>query len=119
MWAPVGRATLSNRLIKNALEFFTPRFDYFHRQLLKRSFVMSDEPPFQVLNEKDKKPQSRSYMWVFRSGEDEGPPIVLYRYYKTRAGANAKEFLNDFNGYLMTDGYTGYNVVPDVTRTAC
>lgn len=58
-------------------------------------------------------------MWVFRSGEDEGPPIVLYRYYKTRAGANAKEFLNGFNGYLMTDGYTGYNVVPDVTRTAC
>lgn len=119
MGAPVGRATLSNWLIKNAREFFTPMFDYFHRQLLKRSFVMADETPFQVLNEKDKKPQSRSYMWVFRSGEDEGPPIVLYRYYKTRAGANAKEFLNGFNGYLMTDGYTGYNVVPDVTRTAC
>ncbi len=119
MGAPVGRATLSNWLIKNAREFFTPMFDYFHRQLLKRSFVMADETPLQVLNEKDKKPQSRSYMWVFRSGEDEGPPIVLYRYYKTRAGANAKEFLNGFNGYLMTDGYTGYNVVPDVTRTAC
>lgn len=54
--APVGRATLSNWLIKNAREFFTPMFDYFHRQLLKRSFVMADETPFQVLNEKDKKP---------------------------------------------------------------
>ena len=119
MGVSIGRATLSNWLIKNAEEFFTPMFDYFHKRLLERSFIMADETPFQVLNEKDKRPQSKSYMWVFRSGEDEGPPIVLYRYYKTRAGANAKEFLDGFHGYLMTDGYTGYNVVPDVTRTAC
>lgn len=119
MGIPIGRATLSNWLIKNAEEFFAPMFDYFHRKLLERSFIMADETPFQVLNEKDKKPQSKSYMWVFRSGEDEGPPIVLYRYYKTRAGANAKEFLKGFSGYLMTDGYQGYNVVPDVTRNAC
>ena len=45
MGAPVGRATLSNWLIKNAREFFTPMFDYFHRQLLKRSFVMAYETP--------------------------------------------------------------------------
>ncbi len=119
MGVDVGRATLCNWLIKNAEEFFTPMFDYFHRELLKRSFIMADETPFQVLNEKDKKPQSKSYMWVYRSGEDEGAPIVLYRYCKTRAGANAAEFLKGYSGYLMTDGYSGYNVVPDVTRTAC
>lgn len=119
MGIDIGRATLSNWLIKNAEEFFTPMFEYFRKKLLERSFAMADETPFQVLNEKDKKPQSKSYMWVFRSGEDEGPPIILYRYYKTRAGANAAEFLEGYKGYLMTDGYSGYNVVPDVTRTAC
>ena len=59
MGAPVGRATLSNWLIKNARESLKPMFDYFHRQFLKSSFVIADETPFQVLNEKDKKPASR------------------------------------------------------------
>ena len=58
-------------------------------------------------------------MWLFRSGEDDEPPIILYKYAETRAGDNAVEFLDGFNGYLMCDGYSGYNKVPDAKRTAC
>ena len=63
--------------------------------------------------------QTQSYMWLFRSGEDEGPPIILYKYAPTRAGDNAVEFLEGYSGYLMCDGYSGYNKVPDAKRTAC
>ena len=58
-------------------------------------------------------------MWLFRSGEDGGPPIILYKYSETRAGDNAVDFLHGFKGYLMCDGYSGYNKVPDAKRTAC
>ena len=52
-------------------------------------------------------------------GEDGGLPIILYKYSETRAGNNAVEFLKGFKGYLMCDGYSGYNKVPDAKRTAC
>lgn len=44
---------------------------------------------------------------------------MLYPYTETRAGYNAKEFLKGFSGYLMTDGYSGYNELPEVTRCCC
>ena len=73
----------------------------------------------QVLHEPERRPQTKSYMWLFRSGEDGGPPIIFYKYSETRAGDNAANFLHGFKGYLMCDGYSGYNKVPDAKRTAC
>ena len=58
-------------------------------------------------------------MWLFRSGEDGLPEIILYGYTETRARYNAEAFLKGFSGYLMTDGYQGYNNLPGVTRTCC
>ena len=69
--------------------------------------------------EPERRAQTKSYMWLFRSGEDGGPPIILYKYSETRAGDNAVDFLHGFKGYLMCDGYSGYNKVPDAKRTAC
>ena len=80
---------------------------------------MADETPLQVLDEPGRCAQTKSYMWLFRSGEDGEPPIILYKYAETRAGDNAVEFLNGFKGYLMCDGYSGYNKVPNAKRTAC
>lgn len=54
---------------------------------------MMDETPVQVLKEEDRKPQTKSYFWVIRTGEDGLNPIILYNYTPTRAGANAKAFL--------------------------
>lgn len=80
---------------------------------------MADETPLQVLDEPGRCAQTKSYMWLFRSGEDGEPPIILYKYVETRAGDNAVEFLDGFKGYLMCDGYSGYNKVPNAKRTAC
>lgn len=122
-WAQYGvaitRATMANWVIRNTLDYFTPMYDYFHRQLLKREFAMADETPLQVLHESGRRAQTKSYMWLFRSGEDGEFPIILYKYAETRTGNNAVEFLEGFKGYLMCDGYSGYNKVPDAKRTAC
>ena len=47
---------------------------------------MADETPLQVLHESGRRAQTKSYMWLFRSGEDGGFPIILYKYSETRAG---------------------------------
>ena len=109
----ITRATMANWVIRNSEAFFLPMYEYFHRKLLERGFAMADETPLQVLHEPERRAQTKSYMWLFRSGEDGGPPIILYKYSETRAGDNAIDFLHGFKGYLMCDGYSGYNKVPD------
>jgi transposase/uncharacterized coiled-coil protein SlyX len=122
-WNQMGvlfnRATLANWVIYCAKNYFTPMYDYFHRELLKREFLMADETRVQVLKEPGRNAQTDSFMWLYRSGEDGLPPIILYKYTETRARYNAAEFLAGFSGYLQTDGYQGYNDLPDIRRCCC
>ena len=56
-----------------------------------------------------------------RTGEDRDVRIILFNYSPTRRGDNAAGFLKDAvpDYYLMTDGYKGYNKVPEANRCAC
>ena len=117
--AKMDRATLANWIILNANECFAPMTAFFKRKLLQRMFLMADETPVQVLKEPGRRAQTKSYMWIFRTGEDSEVPIVLYKYSQTRAGDNAKDYLDGYAGYLMCDGYSGYNKVKSAKRCAC
>ena len=115
----ISRGTIANWIIKNAEQSFAPLCDYFRLKLIAGRYAMADETPVQVLKEPGRRPQTKSYMWVFRTGEFDKEQIVLFHYSPTRAGDTAKEFLEGFTGYLMTDGYSGYNKMKDCTRTSC
>ena len=119
--APISRTSMAHWIITSGNEYIQPMYDYFHRELLKRRFLMMDETPVQVLKEDGRKAQSKSYFWVVRSGEDGLNPIILYNYTPTRAGENAKQFLDGISPgfYLMADGYQGYNKVKDTRRCTC
>ena len=117
--AQISRTTLANWIIYCSRNYFQPMYDYFHRELLKRSFAMADETRVQVLKEEERRAQTQSFMWLFRSGEDGLPAIILYGYSPTRSGSHAKEFLEGYHGYLETDGYQGYNSLPDIKRCSC
>lgn len=119
--ALITRAAMARCVIACAQKYFRPLFDYFHRELLKRQFIMMDESPVQVLREPDRRPQSKSYFWITRTGEDGLNPIILYRYTETRAGENAKDFLKGISPgfYLMADGFGGYNKLKDAKRCCC
>ena len=70
----------------------------------------ADETPVQVV--KDGRPAgSKSYMWVYRSGALEDHPFVLYQYQKTRNSEHPRQFLRDYKGYLVTDGYQAYHTI--------
>lgn len=72
-------------------------------------YIHADETVLQVLKEPGKKPQSNSYMWLYRTSGDTQSPIVLYEYQPDRAGKRPKDFLEGFKGYLHTDGYSAYH----------
>ncbi len=115
----LSRATMANWVIYCAEHYLKPVYEYCHRLLLEREFAMADETRVQVLKEPGRKAETDSFMWLYRSGEDGLPPIILYQYSQTRAGANAQIFLDGFRGYLMTDAYAGYNKVKAIKRCCC
>ena len=66
-----------------------------------------------MLVNKDGRPAgSKSYMWVYRTGRMYTErQIVLYEYQKTRNASHPREFLKDFNGVCVTDGYQVYHTI--------
>ena len=49
--APIGHTSMAGWIITSGKEYLQPLYDYFHRELLKRRFLMMDETPIQVLKE--------------------------------------------------------------------
>lgn len=96
-----------------------PVVDKLHEELLKEHYLHEDETPVQVLNEEGKKNTTKSYMWVYSTSTNTEKGIRIFRYAQGRSGENAKDFLEGFNGYLHTDGYTGYGKVKEVHHCLC
>jgi transposase len=121
-WANQGvtlsRATLANWIIRPSHDWLEPLYDAMKEQLVTEPVINADETVIQVLKEPGKKASTESRMWVYTSGRSP-TPTVLYEYQPTRSGQHARRFLEGFKGYLQTDGYSGYNAVPDVIHCGC
>ncbi len=117
---PLSRQTMSNWLVWSAKHLLAPVYEQLHKELLKREILHADETTLQVLHEPGKTAQSKSYMWLYRTGRDDGPPIVLYEYQPGRGSCHPEAFLTGFKGYLHTDGYSGYHNLPEgITVVGC
>ena len=67
-----------------------------------------------------KKASSNSYMWVLASGELEENKGVIFSYSSSRSAEIAQKLLKDYKNILVTDGYSGYNILEkDVNRAEC
>lgn len=113
------RETMANWYINCAEKYFQPIYDLMHELLLRRDVIHADETTCQVLREKGKAAESTSYMWIYLSGSDGHPPVVLYEYQAGRNGDFPKSFLEGFCGIVQCDGYSGYNKVEDVVLAVC
>ena len=116
----LSRQTMSNWILKATEDYLMPVYEQLHKELLKRDVLHADETTLQVLHEPGKKPQTDSYMWLYRTSGDADKPVVLYEYQPGRGAKHPKEFLNGYKGYLHTDGYQGYHSLPaDITVVGC
>ncbi len=106
---PVPRQTLA-RWVIGASAVLQPLHNLLRDVLLDGTLIHMDETVVQVLKEKDKAATSNSYMWV-QTGGPPGRSVVLYDYDPSRSGEVPVRLLEGYQGYLMTDGYEGYNRV--------
>lgn len=115
----LSRTTMANWIMYAAKEWLRPLFEQIKSDLLEHKVIHADETVVQVLNEPGKKAKSESRMWVYCAGEIGCKDSILFEYQPTRNGDHAKKFLNGFTGHLVTDGYSGYGKLTDVTRCGC
>lgn len=124
IWQRIGvdipRSTLCNWMLMSAerLQILMP---LMRQEIISLDYARADETPVQVLEENKVRTSKRAYMWVFASGRTE-KAIIVYNFAMTRAGRVAEEFFTDFNGFLQTDGFAGYNSIcstDNVTSVGC
>lgn len=109
---PLSRQLMGNWLIRATQEHLFPIYDALKGQLLKQDVLHADETSVQVLREPSKAPQSKSYMWLYRTGADAADAIILYDYKEGRHKRHPQAFLEGYQGFLHTDGYEVYHDLP-------
>ena len=119
----VNRKNMAHWMIRLAEEYLGVMYDCLHQKLYGYHVIQADETP--CLVNKDGRPAgSRSYMWVYRSGYlYQKEQIVLYEFQKTRNASHPREFLKDYSGICVTDGYQVYHTLEkekeDLTIAGC
>lgn len=87
---------------------------YLHVELVNRvkqsKYLQADETPIKVLDKAKKGTTHRGYYWVYHDVES---GLVLYEYDPSRGQGAPTKFLMDYEGYLQTDGYAVYDVLPN------
>ena len=105
----ISRATLANWMIKLSSEL-QPLINLMREHQISGDIIQMDETVLKVLKEPGLSPVSNKYMWVSRGGPPE-QVSVLFEYDPSRKKEVPLRLLDDFCGYLQTDGYSGYNAV--------
>lgn len=84
-----------------------PLYEALKKEVLQSSYLHCDETPIKVLD-KDKKGQThRGYYWVYQNSIEK---IVFFDYQMGRGREGPSGILENFQGYLQTDGYNAYEV---------
>ena len=115
----LSRSNMANWVIRCSEEWFKPVYWRIYEKLLECDLIHMDETRIRCNKEEGKLPSSESFMWVMRSAASEDIQAAFFFYSRSRGGENARKLLKDFNGYLITDAYAGYDTVPDIKRALC
>lgn len=116
----ISRQTMANSLIRCSDDWFLPIWEELKSKMVKGDILHADETTIQVLKEPGKTPQSKSCMWEYRTGKYADEHIVLFEYKPNKRAINAENFLQDFSGYLHTDGNESYHKLPnEVISVGC
>ena len=107
----ISRQNMANWTIQCADRYLAVLYDYLHEKMYGYHVLQADESP--LLVNKDGRPAgAKSFMWVYRTGRMyTDRQIILYEYQKTRNASHPREFLKDFNGICVTDGYQVYHTI--------
>ncbi len=96
-----------------------PLYDTLKKRLLSAGYIMADETPLPVLTKDKPGATHKGYHWVYY---DPVNKHVLFDYQKTRSREGPDRMLENYTGYLQTDGYGAYSHFEnqkDITLLSC
>ena len=107
----ITRQNMANWMIRLGESYLAVMYDYLHRLLYRYHVIQADETPV-LVNKDGRLAGSKSWMWVYRSGfMYPEKQIILCEYQKTRNASHPREFLKDYSGICVTDGYQVYHTL--------
>lgn len=105
----LARGTLAAWMMRSGA-LIQPLINLMREHIEHYDLQQIDETTVQVLKESGKKAETQSYMWVQRGGPPQ-QPVILFTYAATRGKTVAEDLLENYQGYLQSDGYAGYDAV--------
>ncbi|RHP11840.1 IS66 family transposase, partial [Clostridium sp. AF35-15] len=119
----ITRQNMANWMIRLGEEYLAVLYDHLHSLLYSYHVIQADETPV-LVNRDGRSAGSKSYMWVYRSGHMyPEKQIILYEYQRTRNAFHPREFLKNYSGICVTDGYQVYHTLEkereDLTIAGC
>jgi len=104
--------TMANWVIKSAEDYLSLLYDRLHELIYENTIIHADESPVKVMRIDNNKIKNgkKTYMWVYRNRPSlSSKPVVLYDWQPSRRADHPREFLKDFSGTVITDGYQVYH----------
>lgn len=96
-----------------------PLYQALKKKVRSANYLMADETPLPVQTKDKPGATHKGYHWVYYAVEQR---LVLFDYRKTRSREGPDEILENFSGFLQTDGYDAYHHFekqPDITLLSC
>ena len=123
MWKRQGvelkRNTMANWVILTAATYLKPFSDAILSELLRQAVIHADETVLQVNKEPGREATAESRIWAYASSKRAERQIRYFRYEESRKGACAEKVLGDYSGTVISDGYSGYNILSKAARAGC
>lgn len=123
MWKRQGvqlkRNTMANWVVLTAENYLKPFSDAFLRELLQQAVIHADETMIRVNKEPGRAATAESRIWAYASSKRTERQIRYFRYEESRKGACAEKVLGGYRGVVVSDGYSGYNILSEATRAGC
>ena len=111
-WAP-NRSTLC-QIVINSAELLRPLAMLETERVLSSLVINTDDTEVTLLTPGEGKGSRKARLWIYRSNEEHAR-YNAFAFTNSRARAGPDEFLQDFQGTICGDCYSGYVNIEDVT----
>ena len=102
----ISRATLDGWVLKVG-ELLIPMVAAMRRELISGTYIQADETPVDVQTHEGRGKNHQAYLWQY--GRPGGTVVFDFRLGRGRDGP--RQFLEQFEGILQTDGYAAYDQI--------
>src|SRR5690625_2980967 len=102
-----------------AMDRLTILYDHLVIDTKAQGYLQCDETPIKVLETRNKGSTHQGWYWVYHNPVNRA---VLFDYQPTRGEVGGRYILDDYKGYLQTDGYGVYDKIgasEEVTHLYC